>query len=282
MIDKKLISYYFLPNSTIHCLQGDADTIKFLKNQNFDSYFMDTFDISEEYTIEEFCNFNYEFNKYGFRKSKLNCPSINNTPNEIWCFGDSFTMGTGVPSDRTWPAILQEYTNQKVINFGVGGAGPETILRLLKSWLVHSKHKPVTVFIYGFFPGRFEVERDLNYEGILTSDFSEKLNEYPEKETQMKHKILNIDAFYTNWNNNIYELISSEDIKYHTLDINVLNDWRYGDKISFGRDLLPKKLPRHEIFKSFHLNYHEFKNLMIVHPGVNHHKFIAKEFSKHL
>ena len=292
MIDKKLISYYFLTNRTTHYLQGDAATIEFLKKQNFDSYFMDMFDISEEYTIEEFCNFNYEFDEYGFRKSKLNSPSMDNTPNEIWCFGDSFTMGTGVPSDRAWPAILQEYTNQKVINFGVGGCGPETTLRLLNNWLKHSKYKPTNIFIYGFFPGRFEVQKDLDYMHVLSSEFADICNMYPDQERQMKHKMLNIDALYTIWNKNISDIAFSNNIKYHMLDINELNDWRYGDTISWGRDLDPKPPskhtnhqilhPRKKIFQSLHLPYYEFTDLMVVHPGINHHKFIAKEFSKHL
>ena len=282
MPDKGLIPYHYLPNNKVEYLQGDEGTLHFLKKINFDDYFTKFFNISEDYTIEEFCNFNYEWDEYGFIKSKLNPPSIDNTPHEVWCFGDSFTMGTGVPSNRAWPAVLQEYTNQKVINFGVGGSGPETTLRLLSNWLKYSKYKPANIFIYGFFSGRFEVQENLDYMHVLSSEFADKCNMYPGQKKQMKHKMLNIDTFYTKWNKNIDELIFSNNIKYHKLDINELNDWRYGDAISWGRDLLPKEWSRHEIFKSFHLPYYEFTDLMVVHPGINHHKFIAKEFSKRL
>lgn len=39
----------------------------------------------------------------------------------IICFGDSLTFGTGAPSDKSYPAQLAEMLGQPVINSGVPG-----------------------------------------------------------------------------------------------------------------------------------------------------------------
>ena len=42
-------------------------------------------------------------------------------PSAISAFGDSYTFGWGVEDNQTWPALLEQYGDRTVQNFGVGG-----------------------------------------------------------------------------------------------------------------------------------------------------------------
>ena len=61
----------------------------------------------------------YQYNSRGFRD--LEWPS-DHLQEAIWCVGDSFTSGIGVPFAHTWPQILQQKTNCRTINISLDGA----------------------------------------------------------------------------------------------------------------------------------------------------------------
>jgi len=103
--------------------------------------------------------FDYYFNNYGFRSIHEEDYHLDDD-NDIWCFGCSFTVGIGVSKEDMWPAIVQRETNRKVKNFGVGGTGPATTHRLLRSWYDAVHTKPKKILVLGFFPGRDEVWYD--------------------------------------------------------------------------------------------------------------------------
>ncbi len=65
----------------------------------------------------------YSYNSHGFRDDEW----PDDLSNVIWCIGDSFTTGVGVPFDHRWPNILQSKINKRCINLGIDGASNELI-----------------------------------------------------------------------------------------------------------------------------------------------------------
>lgn len=267
-------------------LQGDKYTIEYVKKEKLNQDVLDIFNISDDYTLDEFCNFNYEISELGFRKSSFNDgPRIDNSPNEIWCFGDSFTFGTGVPADRTWPSIIQTHTDKKVINFGIGGIGPETVLRLITNWLIAADHMPETILTYGFFPGRFEIMLDDGtMQDVMSSDIYDNKTLITK---ELYKKIMSNASDYEIWNDAIVEVAKSHNINHYHVDIEKFNDWRGINNISFGRDLLVSNTSIKSIISeySWFIKKNKGKNHMIhsmdrfvVHPGINHHIFIGNFF----
>jgi hypothetical protein len=101
----------------------------FKKYTEYEKLKLDLSNPIQEYTD----NFGYDLNKYGFRCNEFE--SINNP--RIIVYGCSHTYGTGLPEEHTWPVIVKELLRIKtgieydVINFGVPGAGPDEIHRLV-------------------------------------------------------------------------------------------------------------------------------------------------------
>jgi lysophospholipase L1-like esterase len=63
----------------------------------------------------------------------------------IVAFGDSLTHGTGANNDESYPAVLSELLNHKVINAGIPGEDTTEGLRRLPSVL--EKHKPTLIIL---------------------------------------------------------------------------------------------------------------------------------------
>lgn len=70
----------------------------------------------------------YKFNSRGFRDSEWPTQT-QDLQQSIWCFGDSFTSGVGVPFDHIWPQILQHKLKQRSINISLDGASNQWIAR---------------------------------------------------------------------------------------------------------------------------------------------------------
>jgi lysophospholipase L1-like esterase len=77
----------------------------------------------------------YQFNSHGFRSAEFDHPA------EIVCFGCSFTMGTGVHAQDTWPSQLQLLTGLTVANLGHAGSSNDTAFRLANHYLKWLKPK---------------------------------------------------------------------------------------------------------------------------------------------
>lgn len=69
----------------------------------------------------------YKFNSRGFRDSEW--PQDHLLSSAVWCLGDSFTVGIGVPYEHTWPYLLQQKLNQRTINVSMDGASNNWIAR---------------------------------------------------------------------------------------------------------------------------------------------------------
>jgi len=71
----------------------------------------------------------YDINEFGFRSTDFSQP-IN-----LAVFGDSYTMGVGLPDDCLWHAVISQQQGWQVANFGVAGAASRTCFRLANYWL---------------------------------------------------------------------------------------------------------------------------------------------------
>ena len=67
----------------------------------------------------------------------------------ILAVGNSFTFGDNVSDDETWPAILEEIGDTRVINGGVFGYGVDQ--SYLRMQALASKYRP-NIIIFGMFP----------------------------------------------------------------------------------------------------------------------------------
>lgn len=286
MKNYNLVTYDHLRNKHRTNMHGDLDVIKVLEKTNFNNEYCELFNISMYKDIEEFCSFDYEWNDYGFRKSILKEPTIDNDKNEVWCVGCSFTAGTGISSSYVWPTVLQEYTNKTVVNFGVGGAGPETSLRILRNWIESCKHKPVNVLIYGFFPGRFEFKNELGYIfPFLSNEYAEIIKKFPHLRKDLDNKILSNENAYSHLEADIRNLLDNHGIEYTWIDIEENRRWRFADP-SWGRDLisLSPDLTIIDIMQKGidPKRWRKFETIMRCHPGPKHNRIIAEQFSKYI
>lgn len=78
-------------------------------------------------------NISYEFNSEGFRGPEISDP-------ECLCFGCSFTMGTGIAQEHTWPSQFSKITSYSVANLGHAGSSNDTAVRFALHYI--SKIKP--------------------------------------------------------------------------------------------------------------------------------------------
>lgn len=109
-------------------------------------------DIHEPYT--------YKNNSYGFRFDKdfknFDNLTLNDWRNMYICLGCSWTYGTGMRSEYTWPKMLTDKLGEKCLNLGVPGTGIQTSYRILEAWIKHFGCAPKGVFILGWLHPRLE------------------------------------------------------------------------------------------------------------------------------
>lgn len=77
----------------------------------------------------------YRFNSHGFRTSEFDRPA------DIVCFGCSFTMGTGVHEEHTWPSQLADRSGMTVLNLGHAGSSNDTAFRFAQHYLADLRPK---------------------------------------------------------------------------------------------------------------------------------------------
>jgi len=80
---------------------------------------------------------------YGIRKNSLNDETV--SPGGILAVGDSFTAGSEVVDEDSWPAQLERLTGQRVFNAAVGGYGADQSIMAAERLLPLLKPKVVLV-----------------------------------------------------------------------------------------------------------------------------------------
>ena len=123
----------------------------------------------------------YLFNSRGFRDQEWPT-ELDKLKRAVWCIGDSFTVGLGVPESHMWPNILQQEIGTRTINVSMDGASNDWIAR--KTIEVLEQISPQTIIIHWSYIHRAESDN------VALSDEERRLHfdpkSYPEIESKLK------------------------------------------------------------------------------------------------
>jgi hypothetical protein len=99
----------------------------------------------------------YKYNARGFRDKEW--PT--DLQNCVWCVGDSFTVGLGLPFDLTWPQQLQTLLDCPVITVAMDGASNQWIFR--KTQAIQQEIKPkYIVTMWSYFHRREDIDETID------------------------------------------------------------------------------------------------------------------------
>jgi hypothetical protein len=75
---------------------------------------------------------------------------LRNDANAIGCFGCSLTFGSQLPNEETWPYLLGKKIKKNCLNFGVEGAGIDSIFLNIKACKKDYNFKKIIILLPGF------------------------------------------------------------------------------------------------------------------------------------
>lgn len=265
-----------------------------------DSIDLSMFSIDEEYyPMKEFLEFDYKSNNYGFRDNIDY--TADNSPDEIWCFGCSYTEGLGVPMHRTWPKIIEQKTGFRTKNFGVAAGGLPTISRLIYQWLEFSKYPPKQIFVLGYFTTRTEILLQRGeWLRIVPNQRPRQTRFLPIDKKNVDEQINYVNKSYDEFVANHLLMIEStvKDIPFYQHDIlqYYSGDFDIGRDLKFNmfdnavtiNDLDPKlyekrfcKLMLDKDMNVANLHKH-FGTVWTTHSGPKYHEHVADQMLKNL
>lgn len=130
----------------------------------------------------------YQYNSRGFRDQEWP-DSLEELKTAIWCVGDSFTVGLGSPVEHTWPWLLQQQTDQRVINLAMDGASNNWISRRIA--LVQKEINPAHIVVMWSYLTRRELDLETT-QNIKWNKFYQNIQDplWPACETISKFKQL--------------------------------------------------------------------------------------------
>ena len=118
-------------------------------------------------------NISYVYNSRGFRDSEWP-NNLEELTSAVWCVGDSFTVGLGSSLEHTWPWILQQATQRRVINVSMDGASNEWIARHVN--LIKKQINPKNIIVMWSYVHRRE-HKNQNLAGEQRRIHSAKTND---------------------------------------------------------------------------------------------------------
>ena len=83
--------------------------------------------------------FQYEFTNNNFSQAYSDRDHKGFKDPFVPCFGCSYTYGSHLPNDHSWPYLLSKHSGKNYLNLGVGGSGIDGIYNNLK--LLHQQHR---------------------------------------------------------------------------------------------------------------------------------------------
>jgi hypothetical protein len=99
----------------------------------------------------------YNYNSRGFRDAEWP-ETKQELQDAIWCIGDSFTVGVGSPIEHTWPNVVSQQQQKRIINVSMDGASNEWIAR--KSIDIYNEINPSHMIIMWSYFHRREEQSD--------------------------------------------------------------------------------------------------------------------------
>ena len=263
---------------------NEITTVNHMRN---DDSLSESFSINQlGYSLDRFLNFGYTRNSCGFRDYKNREYVLENSENEIWCFGCSWTEGYGVPAEYSWPARIEESTGVTVKNFGVSNSGPFTAHRIMKAWLKNARHKPSKIYMLGWFPGRFEYRFKDTYiminARLLSSDMLLKTGVSKKDIRQIQDTFLSLNH-YKEVNNNIKDLCNFHNVEVkrvsNIIDKNFSDDW--DSEMLMNLKIKQSSFEDYSHLKDWGRDVDDINGSNPKsHPGIKYHNFIAETFLK--
>jgi hypothetical protein len=126
-----------------------------LVNQQHESISLDSIDMA--LNKSHFSNYphdiDYQYNSRGFRGPEW--PSELN--DVVWCVGDSFTSGIGIPYNHTWPHLLSTALSVPTINISLDGSSNMWISRKILEIL---ETTPKCIVVQWSYAHRRELDSD--------------------------------------------------------------------------------------------------------------------------
>lgn len=168
-------------------------------NQVWTESGMDSIDAC--FDINVFMNYPYDisycYNSRGFRDDEW--PEDLNSA--VWCFGDSFTVGLGVPVDHTWPRVLETAIGRRCINVSMDGASNNWIARTVNTVLTDTR-ADVAVIQWSFIERREGPQPQgfdnkswyVMYQSIRDPSWPDcnNINDFPRLPVNIQQEILNV------------------------------------------------------------------------------------------
>jgi hypothetical protein len=100
----------------------------------------------------------YRYNSRGFRDAEWP-DTVQELQQAVWCVGDSFTVGIGVPVEHTWVQCLERQLAQRCINISLDGASNDWIAR--RGSEILSVIQPRTMVVHWSYVERRELDNVL-------------------------------------------------------------------------------------------------------------------------
>lgn len=97
----------------------------------------------------------YHFNSLGYRDDEWPV----NINDQLWCVGDSFTVGLGQPFEEIWPSLIQKELGIRAINVSMNGASNDWIARRVCEIL--DNFNPKAILIQWSYLHRREIPNEL-------------------------------------------------------------------------------------------------------------------------
>jgi hypothetical protein len=155
--------------------------------------------------------FDYKFNKHGFRAEEFEEGTDN-----IMFLGCSFTLGLGLPLEKTWTHIVSSELGLKNYNLGIGAASNDTIFRFASYWI--KALKPKYVVHMSTFKNRLEIF---------------DVNNVPVKYTPRQGSYIGLLFFKSKYNAEFNELKNKKAIQQicneantNYIGLSIDNDWQ--------------------------------------------------------
>ena len=81
---------------------------------------------------------------------------------QIWCVGDSFTVGIGQPFEEIWPRLLQTKIGKRCVNISRDGMSNDTIASMIKE-IVNTYNPKNVVVMWSYFNRRRVNDLDVHH-----------------------------------------------------------------------------------------------------------------------
>ena len=168
----------------------------------------------------------YKFNSHGFRSDEFEASA-----NSFMFLGCSFTLGTGVPIEVTWPYLVAQHYDVKNFNLGISGGSNDTAFRLANHYV--NELKPKLVLFAATMTNRLDISTD---EGITTLRY----NSIPDRfNNQFYREWLTYDEnCQLNWRKNllaIKHVCRNANIPFIEVSLSKIVSWPLIDN---GRDIM--------------------------------------------